>query len=265
MGLGGPLACLVLSAFFLLLSLALHPFAGVVFGIAFKWLGVVNAILAAFNLLPGFPLDGGRVLRAGIWKWTGSLGDATRIASTFGQGIGILMIVGGVLMFFTSGSFGNLWLAFIGWYLMQAAQSSYQQMVLREALTGVPVSRVMTAEVDVVAPDITLDEVVHDYIMARNHPAFPVVENGRAMGLLCINEVRGVPRESWAAVTARQVAQPLSEANAIAPSADAWEALIRMSQGDCGRLLVVESGALLGIISRTDIMRLMRSRLRLGL
>ncbi len=264
MAIAGPLTSLALGAVFLLLSAVLHAVAGSVFGTVFRWLGMVNVFLAAFNLLPGFPLDGGRVLRAGLWKWSSNLGEATRIASTFGQGLGILMIVFGVLGYFTTQQFGSLWMAFIGWFLTQAAQSSYQQMVLRQSLTGVPVAHVMTTEVDSVPAEMALDQVVHDYIMVRNHPAFPVMANGRVIGLLCISDVRGIPREDWPRVTAGQAASPLSDHNTIPPATDAWDALLRMSQESCGRLLVVESGALLGIISRTDIMRLMRSRLQLG-
>ncbi len=261
MAIAGPLMSIVLSAVFLTLSAVLSDG---VFVVAFSYLGRINALLAAFNLLPGFPLDGGRVLRAGLWKWSSSLSQATRIASSFGQGLGVLLIALGFLGWFSTGQLSSLWFAFIGWFLMQAAHSSYQQMMLKQSLTGIPVGTVMTTEMDFVPADATLDQVVHEYIMARNHPAFPVMADGVAQGLLCINEVRAIPRDEWPRVTARQAAAPLSDHNTISPRADAWEALVRMSEGNCGRLLVVENGALRGIISRTDIMRLMRSRLELG-
>ncbi len=261
MAIAGPLMSVALAVVFLVLSVALPSGIATV---VFRYLGIVNAFLAAFNLLPGFPLDGGRVLRAGLWKWSSNLTDATRIASAFGQGLGILMIVFGVLGYFMGQQLNSLWLAFIGWFLAQAAQSSYQQVVLRQALAGVPVAHVMTQQVDAVPAEMTLDQVVHDYIMARNHPAFPVMADGHVLGLLCITDVRGVPREQWSVATAGQVASGLSEHNTVRPTTDAWEALVRMSQENCGRLLVVEQGSLRGIISRTDIMRLMRSRLQLG-
>ena len=266
MAIAGPLMSLVLAVVFFAAGALLRSSpGGVVFSTVFHWLGIVNGMLAAFNLLPGFPLDGGRVLRAGLWYWLESLGDATRIASSFGQGIGLLMIVGGIFMFFTSGDFTVLWLAFIGWFLMQAAQQSYRQLVLRQALSGVPVSAVMTEDLDVVPADITLDQVVQDFIMARNHPAFPVQDGDEVLGLLCLNDIRSVPREQWHSMTARQATPPLSEQNTIAPSSDAWDALIRMSAENCGRLVVVEGGRLRGIVSRTDIMRLMHHRLELGI
>jgi predicted transcriptional regulator len=122
----------------------------------------------------------------------------------------------------------------------------------------------MTAEVDWVPAEMTLDRVVDEYVMSRNHPAFPVLEGNRVLGLLCLSDIRAVARESWGHVTAREAVPPLAERHVIAPSADAWDALVRMTAGNCGRLLVMEGEALRGIISRTDIMRLMRTRLELG-
>jgi len=265
MAIAGPLMSLALAVIFFGASLVLNSAAGGVLSTMFRWLGIVNGMLAAFNLLPGFPLDGGRVLRAGLWKWSTNLSEATRVASTFGQGAGLLMILGGIFLFFTGGGFGGLWLAFIGWFLMQAAQSSYQQMIVRQALSGLPVRSIMTEEVDAIHPDMVLTDVVNEYIMARNHPAFPVQEGEHVIGLLCLNDVRSIPREDWNRVTAREAAPPLSEHNTISPSADAWDALVRMSSENCGRLVVLEEGRLRGIISRTDIMRLMRHRLELGI
>jgi predicted transcriptional regulator len=178
--------------------------------------------------------------------------------------MGFLLIIGGIFLFLTGQGFGGLWLAFIGWFLTQAAQQSYQQLLLQQALSGVPVRSVMTEQMDMVPPDLTLDEVVHDYIMGRNHPAFPVQENGQVIGLLCLSDVRAVPRENWNRVTVRQIAPPLSERNTISASADAWEALTRMSAENCGRLVVMDGGAARGIISRTDLMRLIRTRAELG-
>ncbi len=266
MAVAGPLMSLALAALFFAGWFALRSApGGAVFSTVFGWLSFVNGMLAAFNLLPGYPLDGGRVLRAGLWKWVASVSEATRIASAFGQGIGVLLIMGGIFAFFSGGGFGGLWLAFIGWFLTQAAQSSYQQLILRQALSSMPVSVVMTEDVDVVPSHLTLDRVVNEYIMGRNHPAFPVQDGERVLGLLCLNDVRSVPRDQWGQVTAAEAAPALSEHNTIPPTADAWEALVRMSAENCGRLLVIDNGLLRGIVSRTDIMRLMRNRLELGI
>jgi Zn-dependent protease/predicted transcriptional regulator len=262
----GPLMSLFLAVlcFGLRFAFRLAP-SGAPFAVVFGWLGAMNGMLAVFNMLPGFPLDGGRVLRAGLWQSLANLAEATRIAATFGQGLGILMIVGGIFLFLISRDAGFLWLALIGWFLTQMAQSSYQQVVLRQALSGVPVTQAMTTQVQAVRGDITLDRVVNEYIMAYNHPAFPVLDGDRLLGLLCLSDIRRVAQERWSYVTAREAVPPLTEQYMIAPQADAWDALVRMTAENCGRLLVVEGGALRGIISRTDIMRLMRMRMQLGL
>ena len=262
----GPLTSVALAFVFLGIAHLVRPApGGDVLNTVFTWLGWINGILAVFNLLPGFPLDGGRVLRAGLWRAMASLAEATRIASTFGHALGLLMIVGGVMLFALGAGFSGLWLAFIGWFLIQAAQSSYQQVVLRQAISGVPVGTVMTGDVNWVPAEIPLDQIVNDYVMRHNHPAFPVFDGDRLIGLLCLGDIRNVPQERWAQVTAREATPPLSQANTISPQADVWDALVRMSAESCGRLLVVEDGMLRGIISRTDINRLMRHRLELGL
>jgi Zn-dependent protease/predicted transcriptional regulator len=267
MAVAGPLTSLILAGVFIGLSVWLLPARttpGLVLGTVFRWLGYVNGMLGIFNLLPGFPLDGGRVLRSALWGSMHDLRRATRIASSFGEGIGVLMIVGGVFLFFTGVGFSGIWLAFIGWFLVQAAQQSYQQMVLKQTLSGVSVSQMMTTDVDVVDAYQTLDQVA-DHVMTRHHPAFPVEHDGQLLGLICLQDLRSVPRENWNSVTAAQAAPPISDHNTISPSADAWDALIRMSQESCGRLMVVKDGLLQGIISRTDIMRAMRHRLQLGM
>jgi len=263
--LAGPATSIALSLlFFVLARLAAAMPGGAILGTICFYLGTVNGFLAIFNLLPGFPLDGGRVLRAGLWRGLMNLTEATRIASSFGQGLGILMIMAGVLMFLGHAPWNGVWLAFIGWFLIQAAQASYQQLIVRQSLSGIPVSQVMTTQVESVPADATLEEVVHDYMMAHNHPAFPVIEGEVVLGLLCLGDIRHVPREQRSQVTARQAAPPLSDHNTIAPSAQVWDALLRMTAEDCGRLLVMENGRLLGILSRTDIMRTLRMRMELG-
>jgi len=262
----GPLMSLFLAAvyFGLRFAFGLLP-GGTAFAVVFGWLGLMNGMLAVFNMLPGFPLDGGRVLRAGLWQSLSNLAEATRIAASFGQGIGVLMIVGGIFFFLISRDAGFLWLALIGWFLTQMARSSYQQVVLREALSGVPVAQAMTTQVQAVPGDITLDRVVTEYIMAYNHPAFPVLDGDRLLGLLCLSDIRRVQQQQWAFVTAREAVPPLTGQYMIVPQADVSDALVRMTAENCGRLLVVEGGALRGIISRTDIMRLMRMRMQLRL
>lgn len=265
MAIAGPAMSVLLALVFLALAgLARLTPSGYVLTVVFSWLAWMNGMLAVFNLLPGFPLDGGRVLRAGIWGATHDLTGATRVASVFGQGLGFLLMVGGILLFIVRHDLSGLWPALIGWFLVQAAQSSYRQLVLRQSLLGLPVSAIMTQQVEWVPADATLDQVVHEYVMRHNHPAFPVLDGPRLVGLLSLSQIRDVPRERWPWVTAREVIPPLAEAQTISPQADAWDALMRMTSSNSGRLLVTEEGALRGIISRTDIMHLIRRRMELG-
>jgi len=262
----GPATSVALSVIFFLLWHVMGAVSGAkVVVIICYYLGLMNGMLAAFNLLPGFPLDGGRVLRAGLWRALANLGEATRIASYLGQGLGVMLIVLGIASLVGLFRFGSIWLAFIGWFLIQAAQASYQQLILRQALSTMPVSRIMTPEVVWVPADTTLDQVVHDYVMAYNHPAFPVLDGETVLGLLCLSNIRSVPRERWAYTTARQTVPPLSGEHTINPWANAWEALVRITSGQCGRLLIIAEGRLQGIVSRTDIMRAMRMRVELGM
>jgi Zn-dependent protease len=260
----GPAASLVLAGAFLLLGVAARSVPiGRVFAAPCAWLALMNTMLAVFNLLPGFPLDGGRVLRAGLWRAFDNLPEATRIATAFGQALGVLMIVGGIFLLIATGDLGWLWISLIGWFLNQAAQSSYQQLIVRQALVGVSVSSVMTPQVESIPADVTLDRVVTEYVMGRNHPAFPVMDGDQLLGLLCLGDIRGIPRERWSWTTAREAVPPLADHQTIRPGVDAWDALLRMTTESCGRFLVLEDGATVGIISRTDIVRLMRARLEL--
>ncbi len=229
MAVAGPLASFVLAGIFWGIGVVAD---GGVFTSIFYWLAFINAFLGTFNLLPGFPLDGGRVLRAGLWQWLGNLTEATRIASAFGQGLGAIMIVFGLFLFFTQDSArgSGLWMAFIGWFLIQAAQTSYQQVVLRETLSGVTVADIMTRNVDSVQAECTLEEVVHEHVLTHSHPAYPVFDHDQLLGLLSLSDIRHVPRAQRSHVTARQVVPPLTDRQTIAPEAEVWEALGRMTR-----------------------------------
>ena len=266
MAIAGPITSFVLAAIFFALARGVHVgIHGVVLGTVFAWLAAINAMLGLFNLLPGFPLDGGRVLRATLWRWLRSLGEATRIAAASGRGLGTLMIVGGIFLFLTGQGLNGIWLAMIGWFLTNAAHASYQQLVVRQALVGVPVATVMTREVHSVPGDLTLEELIHEHILTYDHSSYPVFEGDQLVGTLTLKSVGAVPREKRAAVTAREVASPLSQEQTISPEADLWTALTKMAASGDGPLLVMSHVSLVGIISRSDIMRSMRTRMELGI
>jgi Zn-dependent protease/predicted transcriptional regulator len=225
------------------------------------WLGSINFVLGIFNLIPGFPLDGGRVVRSIFWAATNNLRRATRWASWIGQGIGWLMIVAGIAMvfgvqipFFGSG-IGGLWLAFIGWFLHSSASASYRQVVIQDILEDVPVERMMRSNPPTVTSDISVDQLVHDGIMGTDDHAFPVVDEGRLVGLVTLEDVRQVGRDRWGATTVGEIMTPADQLISLAPEEDAAEALTKLQERDVRQLPVTRNGSLAGLLRRRDIVR----------
>jgi Zn-dependent protease/predicted transcriptional regulator len=222
------------------------------------YLGWTNLLLAGFNLVPGFPLDGGRLLRSAIWRATGSLGRATRIASQSGQAVGWLLVAAGVVSLLAGNLAGGIWFAFIGWFLVQAARSSYQELQLRDLLRGVEAEDVMAADLLRIPPDLTLQDAVDHYFMRYDHGAFPVDEHGRTIGLLTLRGVRRVPREQWPTRRVRDHMMPLGDQVQVAPDARMDGVLAKLQDGDAGRVLVVQDGEVVGIITPSDLTRWLR-------
>ena len=273
MAIAGPIASLVLGLVFLVLGgmfagpvdfadgeralAALSPTATLLL-----WLGPVNIILAVFNLVPGFPLDGGRVLRAILWGITGDLLRATLWASKLGQAFAWLLIVAGVGMMlglrvplFGSGLFPGMWLALIGWFLNNAALMSYRQLLVSEALEEVPVSRLMRRDVLTVHPDMRIDVLVDECLMQGDQRGFPVIDNGKLLGLVCLEDIRKIPRQVWHATPVRDIMTPAERLSTIAMDADAAEALQRLSRLSVNQLPVIDDGELEGLIRREDILK----------
>lgn len=262
----GPATSIGLAAIFWALQVLAQDIAPLPLLLALRWLAIINLALAVFNLVPGFPLDGGRLLRAAIWHFTGNLRRASHIASLFGQGFGYLLIAWGLFrIFFTRDGLdlGGIWVVFIGWFLIDAARSGYQQVILRRALSGVPVRSIMSTDPAVVPSHISLQEAADDYFLRRHYAAFPVVEDGGVKGIVSLSEVREVPREEWASTPVGQIARPIGPDDMLSPTDDSWHALARMATKGVGRLLVMEGPTLVGIVSRTDLMRHLRARLEL--
>jgi Zn-dependent protease len=222
------------------------------------YLAWVNLLLAGFNLVPGFPLDGGRLLRSAIWKATGSIGRATRVASLSGQAVGWLLVAGGVAWLLAGDLAGGIWFAFIGWFLVQAARSSYQELQLRDMLRGVEAEDVMAGDLLRIPPDLSLQDAVDDYFMRYDHGAFPVDEHGRTVGLLTLRGVRRVPREQWPTRRVRDHMVPLGDQVVVAPHARMDDVLGKLQDGEAGRVLVVQDGEVVGIITPTDLTRWLR-------
>jgi len=226
------------------------------------WLGPVNLILGIFNLVPGFPLDGGRVLRSILWAATKNLRTATRWASWIGQAIAWLMIVSGIAMifgtrlpFFGSGVVSGVWLAVIGWFLSNAAIQSYQQLVVHDMLEDVPVTRLMRTNVPAVAPTMTISTLVDDYILHSDDRAFPVLEGDRPVGLVTLDDVRKVGRDVWDTTTVGEIMTPAGQLAVVTPQQDAAAALDKLIQRDVRQVPVMLDGHVIGMVRRRDIVR----------
>ncbi|MGH2537690.1 MAG: M50 family metallopeptidase [Candidatus Promineifilaceae bacterium] len=226
------------------------------------WLGPINIILGLFNLIPGFPLDGGRVLRSILWAATDNLRRATRWAARVGQVIAWLFIIAGIAMvfgvrlpIFGTGLVSGLWLAFIGWFLNSASVQSYQQVVVRDILEGIPVRAMMRPNPPTVPAGASVEQLVHETLMTSDDHAFPVQEDGRLAGVVTLQDVRGVPRDQWGQTTVGQIMTPRDQLSTINSRTDANEALRELMARDVRQLPVMDDGKLVGVLRRRDIMR----------
>ena len=226
------------------------------------WLGSVNVLVGLFNMIPGFPLDGGRVVRSILWAITDNLRRATRWASWLGQGIAWLMIGAGIAMVFGvqipvlgTGPISGLWIIFIGWFLNSSASQSYRQVVIQDVLEDVPVQRMMRTQPPTVARNTVIDSLVHDHIMQTDEYAFPVLEGDKVVGLVTLDDVRSVSRDAWQDTMVGDVMTPVRDLKTVTPDEDAVEALNALQERDIRQLPVMRNGTLAGLIRRRDIIK----------
>lgn len=263
----GPVVSVVIGVFFFVLTVAAAT-AGLwrEMVAVLHYLGMINIILAVFNMIPGFPLDGGRILRSVIWHFTGSLQKATRWASYAGQAFAWLLIAWGIVQVITGVNIiGGLWLVFIGWFLNGAAEAAYQQLLLRRALSGVAVAEVMSRHVPTIDADLRVPQFVEDYLLKREYTIYPVERMGHFVGVVTLEDVRKLDRETWGSTSVGSLAHPPEQERVVQSHQDAWEALTQMMENDHQRLLVMENGHLEGIVSRESIFNLVQRKMRLGL
>jgi len=262
MAIVGPLASLALAGIFWgLLQLVENqqsPLAGML-----AYLALINVILAAFNLLPGFPLDGGRVLRSVIWKKTGSLARATNIAATVGRFMGWGFIAIGVFQIIT-GNLGGLWLAFIGWFLSSAADASRREVAIREQLSGVRVEEIMKTGPTFISPDTTIAELVSNVFRKQYSRAVPVCQNDQMLGIVTVTDVKELPREKWEETPVREIMtrEPL---HSVSPEDDLSTALRLVTKHDINQVLVMDGTRCAGLVSRADILNYLQLNQELGL
>ncbi len=229
-----------------------------------QYLAYINGLLAVFNLLPAFPLDGGRVLRAILWGLRKNFRWATRVASAVGFGFGLLFILVGVFQFLTRNVIGGIWLFLIGMFLESAARASYQQILIRKALEGESVRRFMKTDPVAVSPSISIQQLVEDYVYKYHFQMFPIVEaSERLVGCISTKELKEIPREEWAQKKVGEVATKCSAENTIGPQADATQALSLMTRTGSSRLIVVEGNRLVGVITLKDMLKFLSLKLEL--
>ncbi len=265
MAIMGPLSSVFLSLFFYglhfqsLRSAWPLPVNGI-----FHYLGWLNALLAGFNLLPAFPLDGGRVLRAILWSVKKNFRWATRISSGVGSTFGFLMILLGLFNVMTGNFVGGIWWFLIGMFLQSSAKMSYQQLVVRKALEGEAVQRFMVADPATVEPSITVQHLVDDYIYKYHFKMFPVVEADKLVGCISTKQIQRTPRDEWNRKTVRELLTECSIENTIKPQADAMEALSKMSRTGLSRLIVVEGDHAVGMITLKDMLKFLSLKVDLN-
>ena len=262
-GFVGPLASLIIGLTCLLLARIAGWLPGSEPGTpvpaVLLWLGYINLGLAGFNMIPGYPLDGGRVLRAAIWWITKNAERATRLAAKIGQVVAFILILLGLVRFFFGGNFGGLWLTFIGWFLLDAARSTDLQAQLMEGLRDRRVADLMDRDCATVESHLSLQDFVDEYLLRSGRRCFVVVQNDSLVGLITPNEVKKIPRDEWPQTSVQSVMRPFRQLRTVTPDTPAVQALEMLSRDDINQLPVVSDGHLEGVFSRGQVMRFLQA------
>jgi Zn-dependent protease/predicted transcriptional regulator len=251
----GPLSSFFLSVLFFFLS------GNTTGGIKalFSYLAQINLIIGVFNLIPGFPMDGGRVLRSVIWEKKKNFYYATQKASSIGQKIALFFIIFGIFSILT-GMSGGLWLMLVGWFLYTAAQASYQQSTLQESLSGIKVRDIMVKDIVTLSSFITVDESVNNYFLRYGYGGFPIIDDGKFLGIVTLKEVKNIHRENWGKEKVADILVPHDKRWEVSPEDDVIKALELMIKEDKGRLVIIENNKLSGLITRNGIARYVQIR-----
>ena len=220
----------------------------------FRYLGIINIALAVFNLIPGFPLDGGRILRATIWGFTKNLKLATRIASFSGKLLSFLLIIWGIRLIFSGLTLNGIWMIFIGWFLYNAATSSYRHLLIKDALREVKVEDLMITNFDTVPPDLSIQKLVDEFILRHRDRGFLVIEGGLVQGIVCLDDIKKMPRERWANTTIRDIMITKNQLEKVSPGDDAGVALSKLTTKNIHQIPVVQENRVKGILRRNDIL-----------
>ncbi len=255
MAIAGPIASFVLAGAFYAVYTGIREHVPVTVGGVLGYLAWINMILAFFNLLPAFPLDGGRILRSALWAWRNNLRWATRIASDIGSGFGIVLIMLGILTLLGGHLIGGLWWCLIGMFLRGISHGSYRQVVIQQTLAGESVRRIMRRDPITVPPDLSVANLVNDYIYEHHFKMFPVTEGDKLLGSVSTRDIKQLSRDQWGTQSVADILREVSDENRVAPDTEAVEALSKMHKTGNSRLLVVENDRLAGIIALKDMLK----------
>jgi Zn-dependent protease/CBS domain-containing protein len=263
MAAAGPVCSLAIGGVFGLIWLITREAVSTVAAMA-GWLAIINVTLAAFNLIPGFPLDGGRVFRSLMWYFTGNYRRSTRIATRLGQGVAYAFILGGILLMFLFQQWlGGVWLAFIGWFLQGTASMSYRQARWREALHGLTASQMMTSEYVVVPPGISVRQLVQEYVLPRGYHLFLVAEGGRLRGILTMHNIKSIQQSKWDMTQVEQIMVPPDRLKVASPDQDALSIAEKMEENEINQMPIVSEGRVMGLVTRDNLLRFLRTRTEL--
>ena len=258
----GPLSSFAISALFVLLwfvavTLDLGPFI-----IApFSYIALINALLGGFNFLPAFPLDGGRVLRAVLWKWKNNLLAATKASIKISEAIAYIMIGTGFFMTFVYSLFTGLWIVFIGWFLKNGSEASLKQTIISQALSDVKVKEIMNSKVVSISPTLTIADAVEQYFSKYTHRGFPVTKDGMIQGIITFEDLKNFMEDESQSTLVGDVMTPKDKMILVSPDEPAVEAILKFSKNNIGRLPVLKGDKLVGIITRSDLMKAIRTRI----
>jgi Zn-dependent protease len=261
----GPLASLAMGGIFYGAYFLLAQTQQTVAASLMQWLAMINVILAVFNLVPGFPLDGGRIFRALVWQRTGNYVRATSIATKVGRGIALAFIIGGIVIIFALHLwFQGLWLVFIGWFLHDAARASYQQVLLRNALYGITVYHVMDHGSPLISRDLNLRDLVQQYILPTGRTGFPVTREAVLDGMVTLQRIKKTPKAKWDITSVQDIMTPASKLKVAHPDQDILTLLQEMSGKTVNHIPVIQEGKVIGMVNREDLTRFLRTRVDLG-
>lgn len=265
MAAAGPLASFLLAYLFSeVAALAIAREWPVSFVGVFDKLAYINLVVAIFNLVPAFPLDGGRMLRAALWKWKEDMHTATRISSRIGSGFGLTLMLLGGLAFIQGDFIGGMWWFLIGLFLRSAASASYQQLLLKDVLEDKPIRDFMRKKPVTVPPSITIQEWIEEYVYQHHFKMFPVVDDSKLLGCISIDRIKQIPRADWQHKTVGELMEPVSEANTVPADAETMKTLSTMIRPDTrSRFMVVERGQLVGMISLKDLQELIALKIEI--